>query len=145
TFTGKTTKQVENDLKDSDILFFSGGNTFYLLEKIQQAKCAKVMVDFIGKGKIYIGSSAGSIIAGPDISPIYAIDRIENAPNLKGFEGFGLVNFVTFPHWGRNEKFRQVYLNHRLKHAYSEKNKIILLTDKQYIEVRDDWYRIVEP
>src|SRR3989337_271034 len=43
TITGKTKEQVEKDLKDFDVLFFSGGNTFYLLEKIQQARCADVL------------------------------------------------------------------------------------------------------
>jgi len=35
-------------------------------------------------------------------------------------------------------------MNHRLEHAYNEDNKIILLNDKQFVQVKDDWYRIEE-
>lgn len=143
TITGKNKGAIEKFLKDFDVIYMSGGNTFYLLEQMQKSNSKKVFVDLVEKGKIYIGSSAGSIIAGPDISPIYAIDRIENAPNLKGFDGLGLVDFVVFPHWG-SKHFKEVYLNHRLENAYNTKNRMIVLTDNSYIEVRDDWYRIIE-
>ncbi|MBI4098315.1 MAG: Type 1 glutamine amidotransferase-like domain-containing protein [Candidatus Levybacteria bacterium] len=143
TITGKTKKQVKSDLKDFDVLFFSGGNTFYLLEKIQQAKCAKVITDFIKKGKIYIGSSAGSLVAGPDIYPIKDLDNIKKAPNIKGYKGLELVDFVIFPHWG-NDKFKDRYLEYRLEHTYNKKNSLILLTDNSYVEVKNNWYKIVD-
>lgn len=143
TITGKTKIQVENDLKDFDVLFFSGGNTFYLLEKIQQAKCAKIIADFIENGKIYIGSSAGSLVAGPDILPIKDLDNIKKAPNIKRYKGLGLVDFVIFPHWG-NDLFKDRYLKYRMEHSYNKINNIILLTDDSYVEVKDDWYKIVD-
>jgi dipeptidase E len=143
TITDKDLNEIENELKTHDVIYISGGNTFYLLEKIQQTGCAKAIRDEVNNGKIYIGSSAGSVIAGPDIYPVLRLDDPKKAPNLKGHEGIGIVDFVALPHWG-SEKFKELYLNQRLDHIYGINNKYILLNDYQYIEVEDDKYKIVE-
>ncbi|HSW97344.1 MAG TPA: hypothetical protein VLF89_05970, partial [Candidatus Saccharimonadales bacterium] len=57
--------------------------------------------------------------------------------------GLALVDFTVLPHWG-SKYFKDLYLNQRLEHAYSMDNKLILLTDKQYVYVHEDWYRIEE-
>lgn len=144
TITNKNEKELRHDLKDFDFIFLAGGNTFYLLEKAQQSGFVKVVSELVlNDGKIYIGSSAGSVIAGPDIYSVFIVDDVSLAPNLEGYKGFGLVDFITFPHWG-NEKFKDKYLNKRLNHSFMGKDQAILLRDNQYIEVRDDWYRIIE-
>ena len=96
----------------------------------------------VENGKIYTGSSAGSIIASPDIKVIKNLDK-SYWKELKTFEGFGLVDFIIFPHWG-NKYFKSSYLNHRLKTAYKPENKIILLNDRQYVKVENDMYQIAE-
>ncbi len=143
TLGGKAEAQVRNDLANYEVIFFSGGNTFYLLEKIQQSNSANFFREQISKGVIYIGSSAGSVVAGLDIEVVKRLDAMEKAPNLNGFAGLGLVNVTVLPHWG-SSYFKKLYLHQRLEHAYSMDNKLILLTDKQYVYVQDDWYRIEE-
>lgn len=143
TITGKTKEEIKNHLGAFDIIFVSGGNTFYALEKIQQSGCAEVIRDYVEQGKIYIGSSAGSILAGPDIYPAYYTDAIEKAPNLKGYTGLGLIDVVVLPHWG-NDYFKELYPNKRLEHAYTPNHKIILLTDNQYLSVANDKYEIID-
>lgn len=144
TITNKSEEQIRKDLNHVNYVYVEGGNTFYLLEKAQQSNFINIIRDYILKDrKIYIGTSAGSIIASRDTYPTHFLDNAKLAPNLKGYEGFGLVDFVVFPHWG-SEKFNDLYLNHRLEHAYEGNSQIILLRDNQYIEVKDDWYRIVE-
>ncbi len=143
TITGKTDERIKSDLNDVDVICFSGGNPFYLLEKIQKSNCAEVIRDLVLKGKIYIGISAGSEIAGPDIYSIYSKGDVRKAPNLKGYKGLGLVDFIIFPHWGKKD-FEHVYFGFRLKHAYTTNDKIILLTNYQYVRVEDDMYKIEE-
>jgi len=75
TITGQSKEEIKNFLKEFEIIYFSGGNTFYLLEKIQQSDCRDVIIDYIKNGKIYIGSSAGSVIAGPNIYPLRDLDN----------------------------------------------------------------------
>ncbi len=144
TIIGKKQKQLKEDLRGADYIYVSGGNTFYLLEKAQESGFIKIIRDLILKmGKIYIGTSAGSIIAGPDTYPAFRLDEVSKAPKIKGYKGFCLVDFTVLPHWG-SDGFKDLYLNKRLNHAYNANNQLILLTDNQYIEVKDDWYRICE-
>jgi dipeptidase E len=70
TVTGKTKGDVEKELGKTDVIFFSGGNVFYLLQQIQHVGCADSIRKFVANGKPYIGSSAGSVIAGPDVWPV---------------------------------------------------------------------------
>lgn len=144
TISEKTASQIKKDLNKADIIYFSGGNTLYLLQELQKSKCIPVIRNLIIKEeKVYMGTSAGSIIAGPDIYPVHYLENAAKAPDLKGYRGLDLVNFVIFPHWG-SDHFKKLYLNHRMKHAYTEKNAIIILTDYQYVQVADDWYKIID-
>ena len=143
TITDKKEEEIRKDLKDVDIIYVSGGNTFYLLEKIKESHFDKIVKDFIAKGKIYIGTSAGSIVAGPDIFPAYYLDSAKEAKNLKDYKGMGLVDFTVLPHWG-SEHFRERYLEQRLEHVYKEGYKLILLNDNQYVAVDGDKYRIID-
>lgn len=141
TITDKTEDDIRIDLSGYNVIFFSGGNTFYLLEKMQQSKSANFFKEEVDKGVIYIGSSAGSVVAGPSIEVVKNLDPIEKAPNLKGFAGLGIVDFTVLPHWG-SQSFKEQYLTSRLEQAYSLEHKLILLTDNQYVHVTDDWYKI---
>lgn len=144
TITNKTSEEIKEKVSQTDVIFISGGNTFYLLEKAQQSNFIPLLKDFVlNQDKIYIGSSAGSEFAGPDIEPVYELDDITKAPNIEGYEGARLVDFVVLPHWG-SDKFKERYLNKRVENNYNTKNKLILLTDNQYVSVKDDWYKIID-
>lgn len=143
TVAGKRKEQIKKDLDDANVICFSGGNTLYLLEKIQESDCFKLVRDYILEGKIYIGISAGSEIASSDLHSIYTPNDAKKAPNLKGYKGLDLVDFIIFPHWGKKE-FKKVYFDFRLKHAYTTNDKIILLTNYQYVRVEGDMYKIEE-
>lgn len=143
TITGKSAEQINKDLGEFDVLFFSGGNQFYLLQEIEKSQSVDIIREFVNSGKIYIGESAGSEIAGNNVYSTYYENDVEKAPNLKSYDALGLVDFIVFPHWG-SDYFKDKYLNFRMNHAYTENDKIILLTDFQYIEVIDDFYRIEE-
>lgn len=141
TFTGKTKEEVEVFLKDFDGIYISGGNTFWLLGKIQESECAQIIKDFVEGGKLYIGTSAGSIIAGPDIYPTRNLVKFEKTPKLENYDGLGLVDFMIYPHWGSRD-FETKQAGLRMKNSWSEKYPIILLPDNSYIEVKDDSYKI---
>ncbi len=143
TFTGRSKRDIEKDFLIFDVIFVCGGNSFYLLQQVQQSDCADVIRKYVESGKIYIGSSAGSILAAPDIYPTYYLDKAAEAPKLNGYIGLNLVDVVIFPHWG-SEKFKERYLNQRIEHAYKPGYKIILLTDTQYLKVESDRYQIID-
>lgn len=146
TLTGKSPEDIEKDLGDCDIIHVNGGNTFYLLLQAKKSGFDKFITKFVENGGIYIGSSAGSIIASPDIGVTRMLDTKqyeEELNKLGNTKSFNLVDILIFPHWG-SEHFKERYLNHRLNTAYNSDNKIILLTDYQYVSLTGDTYKIID-
>jgi len=142
--TGKSAEEIKEFLADYDGLVMEGGNTFYLLKQIQGTGCADILRDFVNSEKLYIGSSAGSIVAGPNIYPTYSKEEADRVPDLKDFEGLNLTDLVIQPHWG-SEIFRESYLTETMPKAYSGEYKMILLSDSQYVAIEDrNIYRIID-
>lgn len=87
-------------IKNSDVIWIEGGNTFYLLYWIRKSGLDKEIPELL-KNKVYIGVSAGSIAAGPDI--FYADWSVGggdiNTINLTDFTALSLVPFGLFPHF----------------------------------------------
>lgn len=91
------------NLDDYDIIYMMGGNTFYLLDTIRKYNFDKDIISFLEKGKLYIGSSAGSVIMGKSIETSLGYD--ENSVDMKDFTGLGFVDGLVIPHSGRKEDF----------------------------------------
>lgn len=140
TLHGKNVNQVKQMLDQTDFLFLSGGNTFYLLQEIQKSGLDKIIHSYVDKGLIYGGTSAGSIVAGPSIELTHHLDDPSKAPEAKGVKGMGLTDVVVFPHWG-SPHFQQRYAK-LMKAGYKKGLKIILLTDDQYLLVDGNKYQI---
>ena len=141
TITGKTKDRLEEDLKKFDFIYLSGGNTAYLLEQSQKSGFISVIKELINeKGKIYIGTSAGSIICGPRLPDYFSRED----EDLENDICYGFVNFTLLPHWG-SEDFKERYLGERLKIVYRDNQvPLILLTDNQYIYVQNGKYEIID-
>jgi len=143
TITDKSYEDLDKDLGEADIIHINGGNSFYLLLQARKSGFGKFVKKAVKQGKIYIGSSAGSVIASPNIEITKKLETKAYEKELKTFEGFGLVDFITLPHWG-SDIFRDLYLKSRLEVAYKPENKIILLNDWQYVKVVGDMYRVID-
>jgi dipeptidase E len=145
TISDKQQADLIHDLSEFNVIFLSGGNTFYLLQQSQQSGFIPVIQNLImNQQKIYIGSSAGSCIAGPDISPIVNVDDRSKAPDIEASQGYSFVNFCILPHWG-SEHFKESYLNNRLDFTYTaDQYPLLTLTDTQYVKVTNDGFSIRE-
>lgn len=143
TITGKNYSQIKKDLKDVDVVHVNGGNTFYLLLQARKSGFDQWIVETVDQGKIYIGSSAGSIIASPDIGITAKLETEIYEKQLGDFKGFGLTDILILPHWG-SDVFRDLYLNQRLDLAYKPENKIVLLNDYQYLKITEDNMKFVD-
>lgn len=84
-----------------DALFVAGGNTFYLMQQIRRRRLVDPLKQYIQNGGVYIGASAGAVICGPSLEPVASLDDPAAAPDLATFDGLGVVNFVTLPHFGK--------------------------------------------
>ncbi len=139
--TGKSRKQLEVDLEKFDYLYLSGGNTSHILRQSQKSGFISLVKKLVReKGRVYIGTSAGSIIAGPKLPDYLQDGRMK----LKNKRGYGFVNFTILPHWG-SEGFKNQYLGKRLKAAYrKDQIPLLLLTDNEYVYVRGNEMSIIQ-
>lgn len=99
-----TEYKIGNDINidDYDIIYMMGGNTIYLLDVVRKTNFGEVIKEFINKGKIYIGSSAGSQILGTtiDLNAIYE----DNFVNMTDFTALGIVDGEIVPHANKKEE-----------------------------------------
>ncbi|MBU4210116.1 peptidase E [Patescibacteria group bacterium] len=138
---GMTREEIENKLEDKQIVYFCGGNEFYLLDQVIKTGCGEIIKNRIESGMIYIGSSAGSMIVGTRIDLVSTIDDRSKAPGLKS-TGLKIIDLSILPHWG-SDAFRNEYLK-RFEAMYTEGVKITPLTDQQYVWVNNDSIQIIE-
>lgn len=143
TLSGKTPKDLEKDLGSCDMIHLNGGNSFYLLLQAKKSGFIEFIHRQVANGVIYTGSSGGSIVAAKKIRQTEFFEETTYEAELNGTTGIGLVDILIMPHWG-SQDFKDTYLKQRLDVAYRPENKIILLNDFQYLEVRDENYKIID-
>lgn len=112
--------------KDYDVVYVCGGNTFDYLDRLRKTGLDKFIIDFSKKeDAVYVGVSAGSIIAGPSIEIAgWGSEGDENNIKLPDLQGLGLTNFVIYPHY-----------EDRLKKELDEFKKKV---NYPFIELKDD-------
>ena len=144
TISGKNHEQIKADLKDVDVLYISGGNEFYLKEKSNENNFGDIVRYLVNKGVIYIGTSAGSIIAGKDISPLQQLSDLKTLRKPIDTSGFGLVNFTILPHWGSIDFKTRWLSDESFNYMYKDNIPLIGLNNHQYIEVIGDAWKIID-
>jgi dipeptidase E len=123
---------IETTLNQNDFIFISGGNTFYLLQELRRSQADKIITQLINQGKLYIGSSAGSIVLGRDLEYIKAMDDVSKAPDLLATQGLGLINFSILPHF-KDEPFADITT--QILNDFYAQQVIVPLTNKQFIYI----------
>ncbi|HUT22421.1 MAG TPA: Type 1 glutamine amidotransferase-like domain-containing protein [Candidatus Bipolaricaulota bacterium] len=115
-----------------DVIYVCGGNSFYLLNKIRESEFDRILNGFDG---VYVGVSAGSIVAGPDIETAAPWD--ENDVDLRNTKGLGFVDFAVAPHYEESDK--DVIDEWKKKVSYEIKE----ITDNQAVLVEGDEVELV--
>src|SRR5688500_1793506 len=82
-------------LADTDTSFIGGGNPFRLLKTLYDQKLLGPIRQRVAEGMSYIGSSAGSNVAGPTIKTTNDMPIVQPA----SFDALGLVSFQINPHY----------------------------------------------
>lgn len=90
-------ENIQKILEKSDIIYVPGGNTYTLMRHLAQAKVREYLPALLEK-RLYIGESAGSIVAGINVST--AILTFDHNPEriFTDRSGLGLVPFLVWPH-----------------------------------------------
>lgn len=84
-----------------DIIYVCGGNTFRILDRMKKTGVyAFVEKEMKTNNCVYIGVSAGSIIAGPNIAIAgHGSECDPNDIHLTNLESFGFTNISILPHF----------------------------------------------
>jgi dipeptidase E len=82
-------------IDEADAIFVGGGNTFRLLKGIYDCDLLGPIRRRVAAGALYIGSSAGSIVACPTLKTTKDMPVVQPP----SFEALGLVPFQISPHY----------------------------------------------
>ncbi len=96
---GKTPDQLRKILADRDAINMEGGNSFYLLKSIRESGFTEVLREFLDRGGVYCGASAGAYVACPTIEvatwkKLQKFDR----HGVSDFRAMELVPFLVVAH-----------------------------------------------
>jgi len=93
-------ENLEERLSRADLIYVRGGNTFDLLDSARNSGFDKLSPTLLKQGKIYAGSSAGSILVAPSIE-ITENDFMPDCNNagLTDKAGLNLIDTAVFPHY----------------------------------------------
>ena len=128
---GKKESEVTKLIGLKDIIFVAGGNAFYLLRAMRKCNFEKIMRKLLKQGKVYLGESAGSIVAGRNIKIAGWIGD-ENIVNLKNLKGLNLVPFDIFVHY---KPEHAEIIKKKMPFKWQRK-KLKIITDEQAILVQ---------
>lgn len=129
-------------LQQYDLIWVGGGNTYYLRWVVRKAGFEQIIRKLLQEGKVYGGSSAGSILAGPTLRHFDLMDEPDKAPELI-WEGLHLTDLAVIPHWGREGYAPELMREVRSRFENDEFSFQVLRDDQAVIVANNEW-RIVE-
>ncbi len=132
---------AKEKLSEAKIVFISGGNTFYLLQELKRKNLIPYLKERIENGLLYIGESAGSVIAAPDIEYASIVDDKTLATELDDYTGLNLVDFYIVPHF-EEEPF--VESSRNTVELYKDKLDLKLINNKEAILVENNNFTIIK-
>jgi dipeptidase E len=124
--------------EEADVLFFEGGNTYHLMREMNKFGLTEILPELL-KTKVYVGVSAGSMVACPDLqlktSQIVYGEDLDETENMKALS---LVNFYVTPHLN-SPSFTNIRKdNEKIKEALDGvSNKVYILDDNSAVKVID--------
>ena len=137
---GKSANEVKAALSEVSAVYVSGGNTFYLLDHMRKSGFFDHVQTRIRQGLVYIGSSAGSIVATPDIGYADALDDRSKADEANDV-GLNLVNFSILPHMDHASFSTLVQKTYK---TFEGNGTMCLgLNDDQVIHVLGDSFKVI--
>lgn len=127
----KNEEEIRKAIVGAGIVLVAGGDTFYLMEKLKESRADKIIKEFVERGGIYIGSSAGSIICCPTIEGAEDFDDPNLAPKLENFDGLGVFQDVIIPHAQKEKYFERI--RKTTERLESKGYKVYPLTDNDVL------------
>jgi dipeptidase E len=86
---------AKNAVNRAEAIFIGGGNTFRLLQSLYQADLLLPVRRRVAEGMLYIGSSAGAVVAAPTIKTTNDMPIVQPP----SFDSLGLIRFQINAHY----------------------------------------------
>lgn len=123
------------EINNAQLIYISGGNTFYLLQEIKKKGLLSVLRNKICTGCPYIGESAGGIILSKNINYVKEMDDTEMAPELKEFNALDVIDFYPLPHY-MEEPFSDIVK--KIVKEYSDQVDLVPINNNQAIVINNN-------
>ncbi len=137
-------EKIKEKLNSVDIIDVCGGDVNYLLDWAKKSKLDTYLKNLLDKGVVYIGTSAGSCLLGPDIGfgwwePNDPTDHV----------GLKITDFILLPHQKESNESENVKkYTERKKYLQTIMDfpwKVYLLQDGQAIKDVGDKIEYIGP
>jgi len=126
-----TQKEIEDIIRESALVYFTGGNTFLLNHRLHISGVMPYLKKKIQNGLPVIGVSAGMILCGPNILTSKDMNTVETSH----FDGLNLVTFNFFAHYADDRYGQSVHDDWLGDYHFFHDNPVILLSDSAYVRV----------
>jgi len=131
----KSEEDLRNAVQGMDIIYCTGGNTYVILEWMKKTNFKNVLDDFFAWDGIYIGTSAGSIVMGPDIEFVGKVDD-RSKSDLTDLNALVYLDYYILPHMDQ-PKFAAA-LAPVIERMKADGRDIRLLNDDEFIWINGD-------
>lgn len=135
---GKHESELRNILKNKELVYVEGGNSFSLLKSIRESGFETIIKELLPRGLIYMGASAGSYVACPTIEMTMwkHQDKFDHC-GVTDLTAMNLVSFLLTAHY--KSEYREMLKDKISKASYPVK----ILTDEQAFFVQDERVELV--
>jgi dipeptidase E len=129
-------------IENADILFFEGGNTYHLMERMNKSGLVEKLPNLL-KDKVYVGVSAWSMITNPNLAlKISQIVYWEDLDKDYEMDWLNYVNFYFLPHLN-SDYFINLRKDFIINVVKDINKKIYVLDDSSAIKIIDDKIEII--
>jgi dipeptidase E len=133
-------EEVAARLSEVDIVHVTGGSAYLVLWHARRTGFATLVPRLVESGSlVYLGDSAGAMLAGPDIEPAANPAGRGDAPVMDSTEALGLVPFSVLPHDEDPERHAR---NKAIVDRYGAAG-FVRLRDDQAVLVRGETWEVV--
>ncbi|MBR3049153.1 MAG: Type 1 glutamine amidotransferase-like domain-containing protein [Bacilli bacterium] len=129
---------VKNKILEADIIYFGGGDTLKLLEKIEENNLKEVIDKAISNNTVIAGMSAGAIMLCREGYSDSKILREESSKH-EFIKGLNYLDIIISPHY-EEDSTKTKELNNDLKDTNKE---VICIPNKCAIKVIDNKYEVI--
>lgn len=125
-------------LMDYDVIYFIGGNPFYLIQEVRRSGCEEVLRALLGQNKVISGASAGSMILGKNLYIPYEFTPTMGPLSDEELRGLEFTEVCVCPHYKRFLKSEEAFEQRLTKLENQYTYEITRISDGEAIVIKDE-------